>query len=495
MRTATGSALLLSIFILSSFPAAAAEDSAVVIARPGAGDATVLDLEACVSEALQNNDLLVAEKMRRRELDGQMKQALATGLPTIDAAGTWSRGRDPSFALDETFGGGGDGPFSFPPSGSAMRDTVYSVLGGFAFIPDPQDIPAQSFWRTSLNMHWDLNPMKIVGAVKAAGRGIERQDLAVVGAIQTTEETVIRAYHGIILAGEHLAAVQADLANQREFLEIMKMRFDLGTATELDTLQAAVAVANIEPQLRQAEQGLRVAGSRLNAAMGRDPEAPIAIRNDQPVETDPISRSRALAMALERPDLRQVGLVSELLRQNRRAQKADLLPSLSLDGTYGLVGREFGDLTNEGHNYWNAIVAFNVPVFDGLLTRGTIQQTEASLLRNEAELSGLRRQARVDVLDLLGNLDAARKNLEATRLNMKRSEELLDTSKMMLRLGKADYLTVLESEANRSLARSNLIRARYDVLTYTASLKRAIGISPMLPLVAVDGLVKGDGHE
>jgi len=482
-------ALLAAVCLGTAFTAAAADEPVpatldtgpgpVIDARPGAAE--TLDLEACAQRALAGNDLLQAERFRRRELDGQMKQALATGLPTLDATGTWSRSRDPSFALDSSFGGGGG-------TGSALID---SLFGGFSFIPPPEDIPAQTYWRSSLNLSWTLNPIKILGAVGAAGQGIRRQDLALLGAVHQTEQDVVAAYHGVVLAAEQLAAVEAEVRNQEEFLDISRLRFGLGMATELDTLQAAVAAANLSPQLRQAQQGLRTAGARLNALMGGDPEAPLSIRNEQRVETDDVVRATALALAARRPDVMQAEVMSDLLRQNRRAQKSEMRPYLSMLGSYGYVGRRLKDLDDTGHDFWSASLALNVPLFDGLLTRGLVQQTEASILRAESERNGLLRQARVEVLDLLDGRDAARDNLRAAELNLARAEDLLETSILMLRHGKADYLTVLQSEAERSRARSNLIRARYDVLTTTASLKRAIGVSPLLPLAAVDGLVAG----
>lgn len=481
-------ALLAAVCLGAVYPAAAADEPVpatldtgpgpVIAARPGAAE--TLDLEACAQRALAGNDLLQAERFRRRELDGQMKQALATGLPTLDATGTWSRGRDPSFALDSSFGGGG--------SSSALID---SLFGGFSFIPPPEDIPAQTYWRSSLNLSWTLNPIKILGAVGAAGQGIRRQDLALLGVVHQTEQDVVTAYHGVILAAEQLAAVEAEVRNQDEFLDISRLRYNLGMVTELDTLQAAVAAANLSPQLRQAQQGLRTAGARLNALMGGEPEAPLSIRNEQRVETDGVARETALALAARRPDVMQAEVMSDLLRQNRRAQKSEMRPYLSMLGSYGYIGRRLKDLDDTGHDFWSASVALNVPLFDGLLTRGLVQQTEASILRTESERNGLLRQARVEVLDLLDGRDAARDNLRAAELNLARAEDLLETSILMLRHGKADYLTVLQSEAERSRARTNLIQARYDVLTTTASLKRAIGVSPLLPLAAVDGLVAG----
>ena len=72
----------------------------VIVARPGGGE--VLDLDTCARLALEGNDALRAERLRLRELSGKKLQALATGLPTLDATATWTRGRDPTFALDST---------------------------------------------------------------------------------------------------------------------------------------------------------------------------------------------------------------------------------------------------------------------------------------------------------------------------------------------------------------------------------------------------------
>jgi outer membrane protein TolC len=457
-----------------------------VVARPGGDE--VLSLEDCVALALEQNDQVQAERSRRQELDGQMIQALSTGLPTLDATGEWSRGRDPTFALDESFAGGGDeGGFG------ALLDSLFNFFDlpadGGSFLPAPEAIPAQTFWRASLDLHWTINPILVIGAVGAADLSIQRQDLAVVEVEhRITEETVI-AYHGIILAAEDLAAVEAQITNQEELLEIMKLRHEVGMATELDTLQAAVSVANLRPQWRRARQNLRNAGARLNALMGRTPATPVAIHEEQHVENDPVDRQKALELALQRPDLRQVELFSSMLRRNRQVQKSDMRPYLTIDGSYGWVARQLDELDRKGHDFWRAAVALNVPLFNGLLTRGQVKETEASIRRTENELSGLRRQVEVEVLELGDNLTAAQENLAAARLNLKRSEDLLEQFTLMLRLGKTDYLSVLEAEANRAQARSNLIEARYEVLALTASLKRALGFSPMTPLAALPDLV------
>jgi outer membrane protein TolC len=456
----------------------------VVQARPG--ESSVLDIFGCVEEAMRTNDRLQAERLRADELQGQMKQALSTGLPTLDLIGDWSRGRDPSFALDSTFGGGGGG--LAPPPGSPPW--FQDWLSGFgSFIPAANEIPAQTFIKGSLDLNWKINPIQIMGATGAARLGIEQQELAVAAVEHTTAESTVAAYYSIIRAAEKIQAVEAQLANQTELLDIMTMRYELGMATRLDTLQAAVTLANIRPQLSIARANLRNEGSRLNAIMGRRPESPLQVANEQIVESDSLVEDRALELAQIRPELEATALFIDILHKNRQAQVADNRPYLTMYGSVGYVGKTFDSVFDSGHDSWRASIALNIPVFDGMLVRGKVAETEGRIRRSEAELTGRRREVQVEAMEILANLRMARQVLEAVILNQERAEEVLDESLLMLQLGKINYLDVLVSEANRAEARSNVIDARYEVLVLTSSLKRAVGYSPLVPLNSIPGLV------
>ena len=120
-----------------------------------------------------------------------------------------------------------------------------------------------------------------------------------------------------------------------------------------------------------------------------------------------------------------------------------------------------------------------------MLTRGVVQETDAQIRRAEAELLGRRREVRVEVLELLANLEAARDNLDSTALNLRRAEQTLEETMLMYQLGKANYLEVLVAEASRAQAQQNLIDVRYEVLTLTASFKRAVGYSPLTTLAQI----------
>lgn len=469
-------------------PVAASEtgdEPPVIVARSGA--AAVLGLDDCVAAALEANHVLSAERLRMSELRGQMNQARATGLPTLDLSGSWTRSRDPSFALDSTFGGGGGDLFTVP---DGTPDWFLDWASGFgSFIPAPQDIPAQSFLNARADVNWTLNPWKIRGALGAAHLGIDRQRLLIAETENRTVEQVIAAYYGIVQAAEKVGAVRAQIADQDELLATLRLQQELGLATRLDTLQASVGLANLRPQLTVAEAGLRNAGANLNAVMGRAPEAPLSVRNEGRVELDPIDEAAALQLAVERPDLLAQEHLTDILRRNEQAQAADNRPYLTIGGAYGYVGTQTDDLFDEGHDSWRASVALNWSPFDGLLTRGRVAETKAQIRRAEVELDGNRRTVQVEVLQLLANLEMARELLGAVRMNLERAEETLEETMMMLELGKASYLDVLVAESNRAQALGQVIDARYEVFTLTASLKRALGRSPRVALVEIPGLV------
>ena len=467
------------------------DEGTVVRALPGSDDA--LDLDSAIDVALRGNPGLRGEREGLHELEARKIQARSEGLPTIEVQGAWSRGRDPSFALDESFGGSGD--FSFRDLfRDAFDEETVERIPDFSFIPDPAAIPAQTFWRTYLDGYWELRPTRVWRAVTAAEGAIERQEQLIVDAEHRTVEAVIGAYHAVVLAHERLAAIGREIEAREEFLAITRRRFRLEFATPLDTLQAAVSLANLRPEARRRANDLRQAGQQLNLLLGRDPLTPIAVVATFPLEDETVSEAVALDMALSRPDLRAQRRQSDLYELQRGVAKANNHPYLTADGQWGYVTRDLSELTNDGQDFWRAGVTLHVPIFDGLRTKGEVKEAEARLRRNEHVVNELEDQVRSDVLDALENLEIARENMVAAALNLERADDAYTQISLRYELGKSDNLDVLNAQSERFTARSTLIEARYDVLVSLATLKRAMGVSPALPLASILAAADASGR-
>lgn len=455
------------------------------------GDSEPVALEKCIETALEHNATLTAERLKLGELKGRMTQALATGLPSLNLTGTWSRGRDPSFALDESFSFDGDGS---PADTSGGGSSLDSLFAGFDFMPSPEDIPAQTFWRTGLQAHWEIRPGLIRNAVGAADLGLKRQLQLVTDTEHRTVEAVMAAYYGVIMAGEQLDAIDAELAAMGEFLDVTRRRFSLGLSTSLDTLRAAVSLANIAPRRRRAIQDLRDAGAGLNGLMGHPERSKLTVFRDIPTETTRIDPGHAVGRVGGRPDILQMELLCDILKKNRGAVRSGRHPYFSADASYGYVTGDPGDMLAPGHDYWSVSLTLGVPIFDGLLTRGKVREAVAAVAGMERLIEEARRGARIEIYSLLGDLDAATANLDAAGMNVDVAENALSLMTMSYELGKTDYLSVLNMQAERFLAETNLILARNEVLTLTASLKRALGFAPSLPLEEAGKILESEAR-
>jgi outer membrane protein TolC len=444
-------------------PISAEAQSGRIEAIPGGDD--MFDLTACIDAALVANAGLQAQEAKRGELQGQMTQARATGLPTIDLTGSWLRSRDPSFALNPAFDSGDD-------SGGEGDASPFDSLF------DPANTRAATYWRSSINAHWNLNPFLVFNAIGAAGLGIARQETVIDDATHRMIEQVITGYYGIISTSALVEALDADITARNEFLDVTRRRFNLGLATSLDTLRAAVSAANLIPERRSAVQRLRDAGSNLNVLMGRAPFVPLAVTGEITIENDTIDAEAAEARVAARPDIAQIDLLINILRKNRGAQKAGHRPSFSADASYGYVGTDLNSMTDDGHDFWNASVSVNIPIFDGLNTKGLVEETEAMIRKMGYDREEAQRRARLEIRSLIGDLETARENLKVAQMNLAAADDALEQITFSYDLGKAEYLAVLNTQSDRFLASNNFILARHNLLTLTASLKRALGYNP-----------------
>jgi outer membrane protein TolC len=450
---------------------------------------TVLSLGECARLALSTNEDLAQQRESLAKVRAQAISARSEGLPRIELQGAVTRSRDPSFALDTSFqGSGDDGDFLTPllqPLYDQHPGVAPPAAGAFSFIPSPEDIPAQTFWRSYADLYWELRPTRVYRAVRAAGSAIQQQESALEDLEYRTLESVVQAYHGVLLAQERAAALEREVESRRQFLEVTRRRFQLGFVAPLDTLQAAVSLANLGPELRRRRQELRRSAYGLNELLGRDPQTPLSVVVGFEIERDGVPPQLALGLAHSRADLRSEESMVSILELQRGANSANRHPYLTMEGQWGYVARDLGTLTDKGHDFWRAGVTLHIPIFDGQVSRGLVRQNEADLRRQHHRLSAARRSVRSEVLLAVEDRDIALEDLGAARLNMQSAQDAYRQMGLRYELGKADRLQVLDAQAERFTARSALIQARYDMVATTATLKRAMGVSPLMPLAEV----------
>ena len=468
-----------------------AEAPALVVGIPaGPGETEdVLTLDQCVERALADNLDLRRVRLGQDRISAQGIQAMATGLPSLDLTGNWNRSRDPSFQISDTFGGGGggDGGLGLPDSLDCDCD-LSSLFAGFA---DFDRVTTQTYWSGSLTSDWELNPFRVWNALAGVGVARRQQEENERGEEHRVVAETVQTFHEAVLHQETVAALDAEIAARGEFLEIARTRFRLELATELDTLQAAVSLANLKPDRRKAVTNLRNATSRLNLLMGREATVPLTLAPVEALELDVLPPAAVMGAVDERPDLRSAELGVRFLQKRRGVERADRRPFVSMNGSYGWVGRDVDDVLDRRYESWRASVSLVLPLFDGFATVGRTRELDADIEAARRSLEDGRRRAWLEVATLLQDLEAARENHAAAALTVTAAERALEKTTLRYEIGQSEYLAVLNAQSDRYSARSHLIEARYEVLSKTAALKRALGYHPRFPLARIREELEG----
>src|SRR5579859_823603 len=96
--------------------------------------------------------------------------------------------------------------------------------------------------------------------------------------------------------------------------------------------------------------------------------------------------------ATARNDVHAAEVQVRVAEDARKAAGALYLPTLKLQGFYGLQGVN----PNSGTSVYNGSISLNVPIFSGGQIRSDERQSDAALNQRRSELSDLREQVRFE---------------------------------------------------------------------------------------------------
>jgi len=265
-----------------------------------------------------------------------------------------------------------------------------------------------------------------------------------------------------LLARELESISTATLAQRERHLAEAKRRYELGVATDYDTLAASVAVDNARPEVIRTANLVRTAYERLRLVLA-EPGIQDEVTGvlDAPLD-EPPSYDEVITDALERrPDLRELEHRMGVYRELVKIAKADNKPRLDFRGGYGWRELSAGELDGSGTN-WAAGVYLSFPFFDGMATQGRVIQAESDLARQRIDSE--RAQENV-TLEARVTVDAVREAMEIVRAlsgTVEQARRLLSMAEQGYSLGVKTQIEVYDAQVNVRQAEGNLAKAKRD---------------------------------
>jgi outer membrane protein TolC len=415
-----------------------------------------MSLQEAVEYALVHNQNILNAQLDIVAAEGFVKENFASGLPQINGG----------INLADNF----ELPTSFLPA---------EIIGG----PPGESVPIQFGTKYSGNATISARQMVFDGVFFVGLEAAKTfQELSTKNHIKTkidVVENVTKAYYSVLVSKLTLELIEKNYGRLDTLLNDTKAMYKSGFAERIDVSRVQVPFNNIKVTKENSRKMLVVAESLLKFQMGLPVE-------DQITLTDELSLEMFKDATEEEFDYDQRIEYSILQTSERLAlldikrTKVAYIPTLDLYANIGAVagtgaGANLFNLGNEWFSFGLVGLQMNIPIFDGLRKRSSIQQKEVKLsqVHNSFELlkNGIDLEIQQSQIAYSNSVDFMNVQLE----NMKISEDVYNVTKIKYQGGVGSNIELINADAEYKEAQTNFFTALYSALVAKVDYNKALG--------------------
>jgi len=293
---------------------------------------------------------------------------------------------------------------------------------------------------------------------------------------------VARTYVTIRTFEELIAQAQGNTKIQEESLKIAESRFRNGATSELDPTQAATLLASTQASVPQLQIGLQQAHNALCTLLGQpigtvDPL--LAGRKEVPKAPEKVAVGVPAEMLRRRWDIRSAELNAAAQCARIGIAKADLYPSFSLLGTFGLeasTGKSASrNLFLADSIFYRAGPRINWPFLNYGRITNSVRVEDARFQQSLVSYRDVVLRAAQEVEDALSGFLNSQQALTFEQSAVTSALRSVQLALVEYREGAADYQRVLDAQRSLLQQQNSLTQTSSSVATNLIALYKALG--------------------
>ena len=411
-----------------------------------------LTLDNAVLTALQRNPDVLRAKMEIERTRGLIVEIRAQALPHVALSGNYKQ-QDPKL-LEAN---GGSSNFSQPSN--------------------------DKNWLITLEARQLLYSG---GQVRAANKIAKLTEEQSNHQFRDTLEKIIAQtrsqFYAILLNRKLITVAEESIRLLGDELRDQKNRLAAGTVPRFNVLRAEVALANAKPDLIRAKNNYLIAQLELAKTLGQnaphtvDGKPSFEVVGELRQEPCPWSLEDALSMARDRRSSLKVQKQNVLTEEQQiTVAKAGYRPRF--EASAGLEARNArlsSNLSDETHG-WYFGVDGSWNIFDGLETKGRVDQAKARLTSAKIALDDAAQQVELEVQKAFAKIGEARELIASQVKVVEQADEALRLARERLAAGAGTQLDVLDAQVALTKARTTQQQALYDYEVALAEFDRSTG--------------------
>ncbi|MBU4233811.1 MAG: efflux transporter outer membrane subunit [Desulfobacterales bacterium] len=323
---------------------------------------------------------------------------------------------------------------------------------------------------------WELD---FFGRIRSLGKRALEEYLATEQARRSAQillvSEIANAYLTLAADRENLKLAQSTLESQQAAYNLIRRRFEVGLAHELDLRQvqtrvdaARVDVARYTELAAQDNNALNLlAGSTVPADLLPEVLSVVAPLPD-------VAPGTSSEVLLRRPDILQAENLLKAANANIGAARAAFFPRISLTSAIGSASGDLSGLFKSGSFVWNYAPQIVLPIFDAR-TWPALRVTKVDKEIAVAQYEKAIQVAFREVADALARRGTMGDQMEAQQSLLDATSKTYRLSNMRYQKGIDIYLNVLDAQRSLYSAQQGLIAIRLTKLANQVRLYAVLG--------------------
>jgi NodT family efflux transporter outer membrane factor (OMF) lipoprotein len=312
--------------------------------------------------------------------------------------------------------------------------------------------------------------------IEALRAQIDYQQFELIAAYLSLTANIVTTSVTIASLQEQILTTRALIQTEEEQLAIMRKQFTLGGLSQSDVLLQETLVFQTRASLPPLEKNLSQNRHALLALIGFYPGGSLPnIRLNALSLPSKLPVSLPSKLVRQRPDVRAAEALLHVASAQIGVATANLLPQITLSGSYGWQSIIPATLFKASTNVWSIASQLSQPIFHG---GALLAQRRAAIAAYDQALAQYRQtvlQAFQNVADSLRAIETDARALKAQTAAETSAYRVLALTKKQYRLGGVSYLTLLNAQQQYQQTMINRIQAQAARYNDTAALFQALG--------------------
>ncbi|MCL5268521.1 MAG: TolC family protein [Bacteroidetes bacterium] len=424
-----------------------------------------LTLDEAINTALANNPLVKAKMANVKAAESKIEQARSYEVPTVNLMSQYFYANNlPGMFLQ--------GPNQIPVmSSNGPVSGEYVITRPMApFADENRDV-----FTTDINL---VYPLYTGGKISKANENAGILKEAATSDLDEQKDQLVlnvtTAFDNVLLLEQVIDVNKQALVQFEKHLELAKQAYANGVRSEFDVLTFESKVDEFKAKLVDLEGKLDLAESGLKSLLALPISEKIECTGELqlPDSTTLADSVGAYSYAVAHNyQLKTLRLKKQMLENLKTITAAGMKPTIFLFGNYHVYhGMDFPPYDNAWRNGLAAGIRLSMPIFNGNLTKGKLEEVNASESMVDDYTEGMTLKLKFDIKNVLITIQNLRAKLSAEEVHLGVAKKAHEIAKVSYENGIITPVELNDAEVQVAAIQTSILNYQKDILLAYAEL-------------------------